>query len=334
MEIHKGVCPSFSAVIINYNCKEFLPKCIDSVINQEYKLYEIIVIDNFSSDGSIEFIKEKYQNLKIYIMDENIGFCKAANIGIRNSKGDYILLLNSDVILDKNFTKELVERINVLKENVGIISGKILRLNNENVIDSTGQFISKFLKPKERGYGEIDKNEFKEGFIFSSCGAVSLYKRKMLEDIKINDEYFDEDFFMFYEDFDLGWRANLYGWKSYFEPAAIAYHYRGGSNPINKDKFLSQKFQFVNKPLFIRKRILLNRYLVLLKNCSLGIFLLHLPYFLIYEFLFWIYIIIFDIKVGFYIINIFKLRKKILQKRKVIFSRKNIGDEVIRQWII
>ncbi|MFH1825325.1 MAG: glycosyltransferase family 2 protein [Candidatus Firestonebacteria bacterium] len=317
-----------SCVIVNYNCEKFLEKCIESVKNQTYNVCEIIVVDNFSTDCSVEFLKKKYSDLKIYFITENLGFCKSANFGLRNSSGDYILILNSDVVLAEDFIEKIINKLNSLKNDVGLITGKILRLTDKNVIDSTGQFISRFLKPIERGYGKLDKHIFKEGYVFSSCGAVSLYKKEMLEDIKINDEYFDEDFFMYYEDFDLGWRANLYGWKAYFEPKAVAFHYRSGSDAKNETRFFSKRFLFTKKPFFIRKHILLNRYLVLLKNCSLKEFLSHLHYFLIYEFLFWIYIIIFDIKVGLSIINIFKLWKKILQKRKIIFSKRVMKDNI------
>lgn len=215
-----------SVILINYNGIRFLENCLSSVQNQTYKPLEIIIIDNASKDSSLELAQQKYANIKVVSNDENIGFAQAANQGIKCAKGSYILLLNVDVELDKDFIKEALTSMNI-DNRIGIVSGKILNMENRKYIDSAGQFLSKELRPKERNYRKPDKLSFYGGdYVFSVCAAVGMYRKEMLEDIKIYNEYFDEDFFMFSEDLDLGYRAQLFGWKSYYNENAVAYHYR------------------------------------------------------------------------------------------------------------
>ncbi len=253
-----------SIIIINYNSGEFLLKCIKSILKQNYKKYKIIIIDNASKDGSMESIVNKDRRMEIIYNNQNMGFSFAGNQGIKIAKGEYVLLLNFDILLDKDFLREMVKAIN-LKSNIGSISGKLLR--NDKIIDSTG-IIIKHLFAKDRGEEEkISNKKYNSGsYIFGPSGAAAFYKRKMLEDCSIYGEIFDEDFWMYFEDVDLAWRAQIKGWKSFYTPKAIAYHKRGvtrENNLIENEYY--KLIGWANRILSFSKNLL---FVLFIKNIS------------------------------------------------------------------
>ncbi|MFH1074356.1 MAG: glycosyltransferase family 2 protein [Candidatus Firestonebacteria bacterium] len=315
-----------SAVIINHNGSEFLEKCVNSVLGQSLKPVEVMIIDSCSTDSSGDIIA-KYGGLKVKILNNNIGFAAAANMGIRETSGDYVLILNSDTCLKDDFLLKLSEAAEKLDNSYGMLSGKLLRMQEESIVDSAGQFIRRTLRPIERNYGKDDK-VYPSGQCFFPCGAVMLLKRKMLENVKFEEEYFDEDFFMYFEDFDLGFRANALGWKCCYESSAIAFHFRGGSDGKKGSKI----FLFRKKSLELKRHLLANRYLVLTKNAPAGLIIRHLPYILIYELFFWIYLLIFDIRVISGMKKFFKLRSRMKEKGKIV--RIKIMKAEVKKWII
>lgn len=318
-----------SAVIVNYNGEKFLRGCVASVFNQTQKPMEVTVIDCASTDGSRELLKglaEEFRELQTVLLNENAGYSAAANIGIRRMGGEMVLLLNSDVSLKPDFIEKLCKAAGAKDGAFGIFSGKLLRQQDENLVDSAGQFIHKTLRPVERNYGKPDEN-YPSGEVFSACGAVMLLNEKMLESLRYENEYFDEDLFMYYEDFDLGLRAARLGWKCYYEPAAVALHFRGGSDAGQKNKV----FLFRQKPLELKRHLLANRYLVLTKNATAGILIRYLPFLIVYEVLFWLYLLVFDIKVIAGMKKYFKLRGKMKLKGKAF---KDKGVKEIIRWVI
>ena len=238
--------PKFSINLLAYNGLKFLPQCVESVLNQSYKEYDFLIIDNNSIDGSRNYLKTLRQSaphINIIFNEKNIGFAAGHNEGIRGSDSEYILCLNQDVILDENFLKNAVE---ILNKNVrmGALQPKLLQLKEINgelqktdIIDTTGLIMFKNRRVINRGQGNqcsISNFQFSNE-IFGADGAAPIYKREMLESIKIpirnNDfEYFDEDFFMYKEDVDLAWRMRLYGWKIFYAPDVIGWHARGAGD--------------------------------------------------------------------------------------------------------
>lgn len=304
-----------SVVAVTTGVKDYLWSLLDSIKKQTYRYLEIIVIDNSLNPNFNQEINKNFPEIKLYSNPKNLFYCEALNLGIKVSRGDFILCLNDDVILDKRFIEEALEGF-LLNERVGMVSGKILR-SDDKTIDSTGLFLSLWRTEKERGYGKIDTGQYeKEKYIFGVNGAVAFYRRQMLEDIKIDADYFDSDYHIFYEDLDIAWRAKNFGWKAYCVPGAIAYHVRGGTvrqnHGINKSfarRYLSNEFQL---------DLLKNRYLTIIKNESCLSFFLHLPFILCYELLSWGFILFFKPA----LIKKFILNLKILnfafQKRKLI----------------
>ncbi len=244
---------SISIVLTGYNAGQHLSACLESIYKQTYKDFEIIFVDNGSRDNTSSILT-LYPEVKIIHNDENKGFCAANNQAIKEAVGDYILSLNSDVVLDDDFLLEIKKAVNV--NNAGLFAAKILSGNGKS-IDSSGLILSDFYRFFDRGSGEPDKGQYDASFeVFGPCAAAALYKREMLEDICHDGEYFDERFFFLAEDFDIAWRARRKGWKTRFIPGAICYHARNSTN-------FNRKFR-----QFLSFR---NRYFLLLKNGQFGL---------------------------------------------------------------
>lgn len=338
-----------SVIIVNWNGAKFLKKCVDSVLNQSYRNIEILIIDNASDDNSLEVIQGEVLSapdipIRIIENSENRGYCKGCNQGIDLASGTYILILNPDIILTSDFIKNLVSSIE-LDSRIGMVAGKLVRFDGVT-LDTTGQFLRWNLTPLERGYGKKDTGQFNTpGYSFSTCGAAAFYKRAMLEDIKIKDEYFDESFFTYYEDLDLGWRAQLFGWKCYYNPKALAFHYRGGGlSTINSQSSLTitggqptknfpPKFSFTEKPFSLQKHILKNRYLTLIKNLNVKDFLIALPSLLLFESFIWSYVCLIQPNLFRILPEVFRLLPEILEKRRIIQSRRVVSVFYIKSWI-
>lgn len=223
--------PLVTYVIINYNSRDLLGSCIESIQDQDYHEKEIIFIDNGSTDGSFEFVRENFPQVTA-IKNSNIGYAKAGNQGIKAAGGEYVMLLNPDVIFEKDYTRLCIEKMEE-DSRIASIAGKIKKYDfaanrKTDIIDTVGLFCYRNRRIIDDGQGIKDKGQFnspKE--VFGVSGACPIYRKKALEDVKIKEEYLDEDFFMYKEDVDIAWRFLLFGWKNFYLPSAKAYHGRG-----------------------------------------------------------------------------------------------------------
>jgi GT2 family glycosyltransferase len=218
--------PLLSVIVLNWNGKRFLDECLSSLRAQTYKDFEVILVDNGSNDGSVEFIKDKYGELVTLIENErNLGFATGNNQGIRAAKGDYILLLNNDTRVDPRWMEELV-KVAEKDRTIGMCASKILCYDDPRVIDNVGHLL--YRDGLNRGRGRLEKDvgqyeEIEEVLFPSGCAA--LYRREMLEEIGL----FDDDFFAYGDDTDLGLRGRWAGWRCLYVPQAVVYHKYSGS---------------------------------------------------------------------------------------------------------
>lgn len=219
-----------SVVIPNFNGAKFLPMCLDSFKDQTYKDFELIVVDNCSTDGSCELIREKYPEVILIPMDYNSGFSVAVNRGMAKAGGEYIALFNNDAAAEPGWLEELLKGMES-DETVGICGSKILFYFQRDTIDSTGVTLYDDGVTENRGHQEKDTGQYeKREFLFGACAAAILYRRKMLEDIAVEGEIYDEDFFAYYEDADINFRAHLAGYKCLYVPSAVVYHIGSATN--------------------------------------------------------------------------------------------------------
>ncbi len=275
-----------SIVVVSAKESDYLAACLDSIRVQDYHRLEILLVDTSPAADLSQSLTAGRPAITL-LHSPNASYCQALNMGIEMARGEFILCLNDDVILDKDFIQDALKGFAVSK-NIGMVSGKVLRFDKKT-IDSAGLSVSIWRTAKERGYGRQDKGQFeKQGFVFGVGGAVAFYRRGMLEWIKLGGEYFDNDFGFFYEDLDVAWRAERHGFRGYYIPTAVAYHLRG---------LTTRKGQGIDKP-FARRflddelhaGLIKNRYLTMIKNERLFWFILHLPFIFLYDCVSWGYV--------------------------------------------
>jgi GT2 family glycosyltransferase len=305
-----------SIIIVTCAKGDYLKGCLDSLRGQTYPDSEIIVVDNSSIPAFSREISTSYPGIKIFSGSRNLSYCQSLNQGIKMSRGSFTLCLNDDVVLDKEYIREAL--VGFKGQRVGMVSGKILR-SNKNAIDSTGLFLSYWRTAKERGYGLKDRRQFeKSGYIFGVNGAVAFYLREMLEEIKEGEDYFDPDFHFFYEDLDLAWRAQQFGWKGYYVPKAIAYHVRGGSVRIAYGKDRPYARRYLNDALLAD--LIKNRYLTMIKHESFLSFFIHLPGIILFELFSFGYVLFFRPKIIKTIPGNLRYLPGAVRKRRINFS--------------
>ena len=243
----RSACFRVSIIIPCWNGQDYIAKCFNSIRAQTYKNIEVIVVDNGSADSSKEIIRKDFGDLHPFLIENprNFGFAKALNQGITASKGEFILALNMDVVLEPDYIEKLVSAMGV--KEIGSATGKLYRFSEDwggrKIIDSTGHIFLASEAIINRGEEEEDIGQYdSDKAIFGVCAAAAMYKREMLEDVKMGGEYFDEDFFVSFEDVDLDWRAVLRGWKSIYVPEAVAHHKRYGTNwPLDEKLLINAK---------------------------------------------------------------------------------------------
>ena len=208
-----------SVIILNWNGRQYLPECLDSLTAQIYRNFETILVDNGSTDGSAEYVREHYLWVRLISLPDNTGFAAGNNRGLQEAGGDFIVTLNNDTKVDPAFLAELV-RIALADNRIGMVAAKMRNYYRPDRLDAAGLKIGCNGLGYNIGIGEIDDGRYDNVPLFGPCGGAALYRREMLDEIG----FFDPDFFAYYEDFDLAWRARLAGWKALAAPQALVYH--------------------------------------------------------------------------------------------------------------
>lgn len=312
--------PTVSVSIVTWNCVEYLPRCLDALYEQTVSDFELIVIDNASEDGSPEFVEQHCSDAVIVRNDRNEGFCRAHNQAIKMTSSEFVMPLNPDVVMSPTYIQEMLDAL-AKDDDAGIAAGK-LYLPGGEILDGAGLAINKGRRQYLRGHLSKDGGKFDlPEYVFGADGAAPLYRRKMLEDIKLGNEYFDEDFFAHKEDLDLSWRAQLLGWKCVYVPTAIAYHDRNFKPSSRKSMSREVKLHAVK-----------NRYLAIVKNDLPGPFLRHLSRILWYDLKILGYLILFERSSLLGIVELIKTLPSALRKRRLIMERRRVSSNYMLQW--
>ena len=265
--------------LISYNSESYIIPCLESLLSQDYKNFEIVVFDNGSTDGSLNVLKEKFPQIKVLSFAENVGFSMAHNEILRQTDGDFYACFNIDMIFESNFISELVRAI---MENpaYGSVGGKLKKWDfrqykkgdngKTNFIDSVGIKMMKSHRFEDIGQGEIDFGQFdKQRDVFGISGAAVLFKKEALDDTAFMNkdtgkkEYFDESMFIYKEDVDLAYRLQWAGWHARFTPYALAYHDRTtssiGQRAIQLLNNRGKKTKHINQVSYLNHQILLEK---------------------------------------------------------------------------
>jgi len=209
-----------SVIIPNWNGVRFLRGCLDSLRAQTYRDFEIIVVDNASTDESVPLIEREYPEVVLVKLARNLGLTGGVNAGIKVAKGEIIALLNNDAEAHPDWLSELKSALDRWP-TAGSAASKMLLYDRREIINSAGDFYGVDGMPGNRGVWQKDVGQFeREEPVFGGCGGAVAYRRTMLEQIGL----FDESLFMYCEDVDLAWRAQLAGWTCIYVPRAIVYH--------------------------------------------------------------------------------------------------------------
>jgi GT2 family glycosyltransferase len=316
-----------SVTLVTYNSGRFIKRCLESVLAQKSVAIEIIIVDNASTDGTLDILEQFEDRCRIVYNDENIGFAAAQNQAIRLANGEWVLTLNPDVLLLPNFIRALLDSGN-MDPKIGTICGKLLAIRptfdlpEKPLVDSTGIYFTPMLRHLDRGSQEVDNGHYlKHEYVFGATAAAALYRREMIEDVSIDGEFFDPDFFVYREDADVAWRAQLLGWQCLYTPHARGYHVRNVL-PGNRRAL----------PSVINMHSVKNRFLMRIKNMTGDLYLRN-----------WASITCRDIvvlacclvrehsslKAFWYLARNWK---RVLAKRRQIMARRRVDDAYLASW--
>ncbi|MDM7994246.1 MAG: glycosyltransferase family 2 protein [Acidobacteriota bacterium] len=262
--------PRVLVSIVTYNSALYLKACLESLRAQTCSEYAIVLWDNASTDNTPAIIEHYRPHIRfVHLSQSNVGFCAAHNRLIDALESDYVLVLNPDVILEPRFMEILLREMD-LDSGAGAATGKLLRQpetasparrsSDKKILDTTGIYMTPNQRHFDRGSGESDIGLYNDRqYVFGASGAAAFYRRKMLEDIRDGNEYFDESFFAYREDVDLAWRAQWLGWRCLYLPEAKGYHARQVV-PENRTTL----------PKAINMHSFKNRFLLRIKNMDCG----------------------------------------------------------------
>jgi GT2 family glycosyltransferase len=257
---------SVSVTIVTYNTRLFIEPCLESVLRQGHPV-EVVVVDNASMDGTRGILARYENRIRVIYNNENVGFAAAQNQAIAASAGDWVLVLNPDVVLRAGFIEQLIEGGH-LDSKVGTVCGRLLAMGRdleppENpLIDSAGLYFTPAMRHFDRGWHEPDDGRFRDmEYVFGASAAAALYRRDMIADVSESGNFFDPDFFAYREDADVAWRAQLLGWRCLYVPGAEGFHVRS-VHPGNRRAV----------PGVLNMHSVKNRFLMRIKNMTGGLY--------------------------------------------------------------
>ncbi len=320
--------PSLASVLLTtHNSASVLEACLESVFRQNYPALEFIIVDNASTDATRGLLKRFENRARVIYNENNLGFAAGMNQAIKEAGGAWLLSLNPDVLLSPDFISKLVAA-GEADPNVGTVCGKLLRWKpghdpeRTQVIDSTGIYFLCNLRHMDRGEEELDRGQYdRPEYVMGATGAAALYRRTMVEDVSVEGEFFDEDFFAYREDADIAWRAQLLGWSCLYTPTAVAWHVR---------RVTPARFQEL--PDFINRHSIKNRFLMRAKNVSLALYLRLLISITMRDILILGYCLLRKRTLLTGLGYVWARRKAVWRKRKWIQSHRRVSDGVIACW--
>jgi GT2 family glycosyltransferase len=258
--------PSVCVTVVTFNSARYIRRCLESVLRQEGIALQAVVVDNASADDTRQILQEFDGRIRTVLLPGNVGFAEAQNRAIQAGGGDWVLTLNPDVLLEPDFVRRLVEAA-ACDPAAGTVCGKLLSIGPgfeplpEPRIDSTGIYFTPAMRHFDRGWRRSpqacsDRIEY----VFGASAAAALYSRRMIEDVAIDGSFFDPDFFVYREDADVAWRAQLLGWRCIYTPHAVGRHVRTVT-PENRRTL----------PADINMHSVKNRFLMRVKNVTTGV---------------------------------------------------------------
>lgn len=254
-----------SVIILNWNGKQYLKDCLDSLAAQTCRDFETILVDNGSGDGSAAYVREAYPWVRLVELPENAGFAGGNNRGVAVAEGAFIVTLNNDTKADSRFLEELLRPV-LADAGIGMVAAKMLNFFDPGRIDSVGVKAAGNGMGYNIGVGELDRGQYDApAGVFGPCAGAALYRRAMLDEVG----FFDPEFFAYYEDLDLAWRGRLAGWRCVTAPQAVVLHVHSATSG--------------KMSLFTVYQVQRNKWFTLVKNWPLPLLLSRLPLILLFD---------------------------------------------------
>ncbi len=310
--------PRISIIIITYNANDLLRDCLRALERQSLRDFEIVIVDNASSDSSLYEIRGFLKGasiasrVKLISSERNLGFAGGNIEGLRHAEGEYIALLNNDTEPHEKWLEELVKAIET-SPKIGICASKML-VYGSDIIDSAGVEFSTALKGFGAGEGQNSFLYNERKYIFGACGGAALVRKKMINEVG----FLDEDFFLIHEDIDLNFRAQLNGWKVLYAPAAIVYHKVRSSIGHMSDMAV---YYTLRNSVFVR-----------LKNVPFAIFIRCFPEYIIWSLMEFVYFAIRHRRLRSYLkakLDAIRMFPRMLKKRAIILKDKKVSDQYL-----
>ena len=240
-----------TVIIPNYNGMAFIEDCLRSVLRGDI-IPHVIVVDNASTDGSRELVKEKFPEVDLVSLSVNTGFCHAVNTGIHLTKTEFVMLLNNDTTVEEDCLSRLAEMLRK-DERAFSVQAKMLSMKDKSVIDDAGDFYAALGWAFARGKGKKADRYQKSGEVFSACAGAAMYRMDVFREIGM----FDERHFCYLEDVDIGYRARLFGYRNLFAADAVVYHYGSGTSGSVHNPFKEEMASGNNRYLLYKNMPLL-----------------------------------------------------------------------------
>ncbi len=313
-----------TVVLITWNSAPYLRRCLEGIAGQSHRDLELIHVDNASVDDSVARVRERFPQSQQIINPQNRGFATAANQAIRIARGEFVALCNPDAFLTADYLAKIVEALDRAGEKFGAATGTLIRargydIEPTNEIDSMGIRMTRSGRHFDITANREPRTANRE--VFGVSGAAAVYRKSFINDVTINDEYFDEDFFAYREDADVAWRGRLLGWRALHVAEAIAYHVR----TVTPERRRSL-------PAVINMHSVKNRFLLRLKNEGLYLALRNAPFELTRD----------AITIGAVLTVersslpalswLWRNRRRIMEKRRAIQRRRRVSDRALAEW--
>ena len=261
-----------TVIIPCYNSKKHIDTCLKSLKKQTFKGFGIIIVDNGSTDGTSDYVKEKYPEVKLIALPENTGFANAVNVGIKAADTEYVFLLNDDTACDEDAISMLVSSIS-RSEKIFSVQAKMMQMKKPELIDDCGDYYSALGWAFSSGRDKESNYIRKRTLLTSACAGAAMYRRKLFDEIG----YFDEAHFCYLEDIDVGYRARLKGYHNVCEPAAVVYH-EGSASSGSRYNAFKVELTAANNLYLIYKNMPLWQIVINLPFIIAGILIKHVFY--------------------------------------------------------
>jgi GT2 family glycosyltransferase len=319
-----------SVVLVTWNDAPYLRRCLTGIAQQTHGDVELIHVDNASEDDSIGEVRARFPDSVQMVNDANRGFAAAVNQALRKARGEFVLLCNNDAYLDRDYIERIVEALDAAGEEFGMATGKLFRgrgydIEPTEVIDTKGIRMTRSGRHFDIEQGMIEprtaNREPRTTEVFGVSGAAAIYRRSFIDDVSIDGEFFDEDFFTYREDADVAWRGRLFGWRALYVPDAIGYHVRK----------VTPRTRRMLSPI-TNMHSVKNRFLLRLKNEGLYLALRNAPFELTRDVIVIGAVLIIERSSLPALSWLWRNRRRVLAKRRAIQRRRRVSDRRLAEW--